>query len=219
MISPIRFGDSPPAYSPGKTPPAYSPGDAPPPYSPPTLQQGAYGIKNNGVQQYLPVMDKHELDPEDQKLVDKNLHNWFPRIGAGYDTRIPELLASPTKSAILTGMVAGAVGMLGGIAILMQKKLLGAVLGGALGTIAGAVTGFINRRQQNGNLIDTMHRLPPHSTKRDLLSDPVIQKDRELAAMNSGSAGGEMLNGLLMASMMNGMSGGFNSFNSRSRRR
>lgn len=192
MLSPVRFGDSSSAYQ------------------TPAPQQGVYGgIKNVGMQQYLPVMEKHDLEKPEEKQIDKNLHNWWPKIGAGYATPIPELLASPGKSAVISGIGTGLMGALGGLAVAVSHRGVGAVIGGTLFAALGAVTGFINRRQQNENLTEIMKHLPQGATKRDLLSDPVYQKDRELAAMRASSGGGgDMFTGLMMASMMNG---GFNS--------
>jgi len=192
MLSPIRFGDNSQSYS------------------PPTPQQGVYGgIKNYGMQQYLPIMDKRDLEKPEDKSVDKNLHNWWPKIGAGYATPIPELMASPGKSAILSGLGTALIGGLGGLMI--ARHSVGLALGGLIGGAIGAVGGFINRRQQNENLTEIMKHLPPEATKRDLLSDPVYQKDRELAATKSTGGGGDIFTGMMMASMMNGLGGGFNS--------
>jgi hypothetical protein len=194
MLSPVRFGES------GS------------PYKTPEPQQGVYGdIQNYGMQQYLPVMEKHELEKPDEKQIDKNLHNWWPRIGAGYATPVPELLASPGKSAAISGLGTGVIGALGGLVFMMRNRGVGALIGGTLGAGIGAVTGFINRRQQNENLTEIMKHLPQGATKRDLLSDPVYQKDRELAATRAAGGGGDIFTGMMMASMLG------NGFNARRR--
>ena len=192
MIPPSSFGSSTNAYL------------------PPTPQQGVYGgIKNYGMQQYLPILEKRQLEKPENKDIEKNLHNWWPRIGAGYNAPMPSLLASEGKSATLSGLGAGAIGAVSGAVMFAKRRILGAAILGPLGAGFGAVTGFINRRQSNENIMDIMKPLPPDATKRDMLSDPVVQKDRELAAMHSASsAGGDILNGLVMASIFNG---GFNS--------
>ena len=166
-----------------------------------------YGIKNYGVQSYLPINEKRELDKSEEKEIKKNLRNIWPKIGAGYSTPIPELLASPIWSAIGGAIVTGlSIGLLS--AICCFRKALPLFIGGsAIGAIFGAFTGFISRREQNENILDIMKRLPPNSTKRDLLSDPVYQKDRELAYMRCANTGSDIFTGVMLGSMINGMSG------------
>lgn len=164
-----------------------------------------YGIKNYGVQSYLPINEKRELEKSEEKEVKKNLRNFWPKIGAGYSTPIPELLASPIWSAVGGAIGTGlTIGLLGAICCL--RKALPLFIGGSvIGAVIGAFTGFISRRRQNENILDIMKRLPPNSTKRDLLSDPVYQKDRELAAMKGANTGGDIFTGVMLGSMMNGM--------------
>lgn len=192
MIPPTTFGATSSTYS------------APPP------QPGMYaGVRNYGVQQYLPLMDQHALEKPDNKAVQKNLHNWWPKIGAGYRTPAPELLASEWKSGILGGAGAALMGAVGGAAIKASHRGRFALIGAALATPFGAVTSFINRRQQNDNIIGVMEHSGPNVTKLDILSNPVYQKDRELAAMrSSGNGAGDLFTSMMMASVM---SNGFNS--------
>ena len=166
-------------------------------------QQGVYGgIPNIGTQAYLPVMEKHDLEKPEQKEIKRGLSQWWPRIGAGYSTPIPQLLADPLKSGILSAIGTGIVGAV--IGVLAIRSLLSLVVGGALGMLIGGVMGFINRRQQNENILDLMQRLPQGATKRDLLSDPVYQADLTRQAAARANSGGDLFTTMAMASMMNG---------------
>ena len=175
-------------------------------FIPPTPQQGVYGgIQNYGVQQYLPIMEKRDLGNLDDEAVQEHLHHWLPRIRAGYSTPLPELLASPGKSAIIsiigTGLFSSIMGALWTVAF--GKTAIGATIGGVLGLGLGAYAGFFNRRQQNENILDIMKRLPEGATKRDLLSDPVYQSGLNRAAMVRASRNNTMMTDALMLSMIN----------------
>ncbi len=186
-------------------------------YAPPSMpamppmpqQQGVYGgIPNIGTQAYLPVMEKHDLEKPEQKKIDQGLNRWWPKIGAGYSTAIPELLASPGKSATLSAVGTGITGA--GLGLMACKNAIGASIGGLLGMALGGITGFINRRQQNENILDLMQRLPQGATKRDLLSDPVYQADLARQAATRSNAGGDLFTNMAMLSMMNGgLNGGY----------
>lgn len=193
----------------GRTPSNVRFGEQAAPPAAPNVQQGVYGgIKNYGMQQYLPIMDKRDLEKPEQKDIKKNLSNWWSKIGAGYSTPIAELLASPTKSAILSAIGTGLLGAV--LGVVMVRKAFAAVIGGLIGMALGGFTGFINRRQQNENILDLMRRFPEGATKRDLLADPVYQSDLNRNAMrqSGGSFGGDLMTGMVISSMLNGGSRG-----------
>jgi hypothetical protein len=174
----------------------------------PVNRPGAYGIRNYGVQSYLPVAERRELAPEERADAKQGLSQWWPKIGAGYSTPMSQLLASPTKSGILTGGMVGLFGALMGASMRHSAAIAGF---GSLGALLGGVLGFIGRRQENENILDLMGRFPPGATKRDMLSDPVYQSDlnrRAMAQANSG--GGDVLTGMMLGSA-------FNSYNARRR--
>ncbi len=173
--------------------PAYPP-------MPSMAQQGVYGgIQNHGVQQYLPIAERRELDPQEDVNIRKGLQRWWPKIGAGYATPMHELLADPFKSATLSGLL---LGVLAGITgLFMQPRRVFALAGLIVGSLVGAFTGYINRRQQNENILDLMSRFPQGATKRDMLSDPVYQSDLNRIAMARANGGsGDFLAGALIGS-------------------
>ena len=163
-------------------------------------QRSPYGIRNYGVQNYLPIAETRPLATEERAEVQRGLSRWWPKIGAGYATPMSELLASPTKSGILNAGLLGALGSLFG---LTARHSGIAAIGGGIGAILGGITGFINRRQQNENIIDLMRRFPEGATKRDMLSDPVYQSDLNRSAMAHSGGGGDLLTGALLASSFN----------------
>jgi hypothetical protein len=164
-------------------------------------QRGPYGIQNYGVQNYLPIDKKRRMAPEERADVQRGLSQWWPKIGAGYATPMWELLANPTKSSILN---AGLLGTLGGLFGATARHSGIAAAAAGLGALLGGITGFINRRQQNENIIDLMSRLPEGATKRDMLSDPVYQSDLNRMAMARANGGGsDLLTTALLASSLN----------------
>ncbi len=157
---------------------------------PPQASAGVYGgLQNHGIQRFLPIASSRPLTPQEQSAVAQGLKQWWPKIGAGYITPIPKLLASPLKSSVLSGGLGGAFSsaMLKG-----EEEALthaNAPLA-ALGALLFGAMGFISRRQSNENILDLMRRLPEGSTKRDLLSDPVYQEElrRKAEARRSGGS-------------------------------
>lgn len=210
-VQPIIYQTPPDMYQSPPPPYTYYPAGAYPTASGPYVampaptvsvaQQGVYGgIQNHGVQQYLPISEKRQLDPQEDVNTQKGLKRWWPKIGAGYATPMHELLADPYKSAAISALLLGVLAGLAGL--LMQPRRLFAMAGIILGSFIGAFSGYINRRQQNENILDLMQRFPQGATKRDMLSDPVYQSDLNRAAMARASSGGggDMLAGALIGS-------------------
>jgi hypothetical protein len=171
----------------------------------PAIRQGVYGgIKNYGAQQYLPVNNKRELTEPEQADIQAGLKQWTPKWGAGYSTPLTQLLASPTKGAIILGGIMGVFGAIPGIVMAIVNKtvkeagekseLAGlaaimAAVGGIFMGALGAAIGYFGRRQENENILDILPRYAPGATKRDLLSDPVYQADlnRRAAAIRAAN--------------------------------
>lgn len=67
---------------------------------------GVYNdIQNHGVQRYLPINERRDFSAQEQAAIQKGLKQWWPKIGAGYTTPIPQLLASPAKASVLYGLL------------------------------------------------------------------------------------------------------------------
>ena len=152
----------------------------------------AYGIKNLAVQENMPVAERRDITEEDKKKMQEGESRWFPRIFSSYGTPAQELLSSPAKGALLHGLGGALAGSLGGAALGSQlqdtnlNKILGASLIGGLGL--GGLTGiggYFSRKAQNEGIKDLMLRLPQGATKRDLLSDPVYNRDESIRRLNT----------------------------------
>jgi hypothetical protein len=165
--------------------------------------EGPYGAQNVGFQEYLPVQDQRELSETEKKRIEKAQSNWFPKIFESYQTPLPQMMSSPGRAAILAGLLGGTAGAgMGGLAGAAfgseaGRPGLGAGIGAGLGGLGlgglTALTAYFGRRQENEDLEDLMTRLPEGATKRDMLSDPVVQKDLErqifMRSRNFGGGG------------------------------
>ncbi|MFN8614459.1 MAG: hypothetical protein U0003_00900 [Vampirovibrionales bacterium] len=171
-----------------------------------------YGIRQIGTQQYLPIQAKRQLTQLDQAEVQRGLNQWWPTVFQSYATPLHNMLASPAKSGIIGGLIGGGIAGLYA-AFLRKASVLGTVtkrnpwvaLGvGAVALGMGAIS-YFTRQQTNENVLDLMQRLPEGATKRDMLSDPVYQKDLDRQAMLAGSHsfGGDLATVMIAQSLLN----------------
>jgi hypothetical protein len=167
-------------------------------YKPFTLSYkwaNAYGLKNVAIQENLPISEKRKPTEEDERLIRLGESRWLPRIFSSYGTPANELLSSPGKGALLHGLRGAIIGSITGAAAgsaIPDTKpsniLGGALVGGGLGLGAGGLVGYMSRKAKNEGIKDLMLRFPHGATKRDLLSDPVYNRDesdRKLQAIKS----------------------------------
>ncbi len=152
------------------------------------------------VQNYLPVSNKREFTSQEQEQIDAGLNQFWPKIYSSYATPLPQMLANPFEYAACIGTLLGAAGACVGALMNKAQPALGVFLGAAVGIGVG-VSSYFQRQQQNENILEIMRRLSPGATKRDLLSDPVYQKDLDRRAMADGNA----MNTALMAGMLGNM--------------
>lgn len=170
-----------------------------------------YGIRQIGTQQYLPIQAKRQLTQLDHAEVQRGLSQWWPTVFQSYATPLYKMLASPVKSGLLGGLFAGGLtGLYMGIMKAGGKAT--AIMAGGLALLTGVIS-YFGRQQSNENVLDLMQRLPEGATKRDMLSDPVYQKDLDRRAMAAGGyGGGGDLSTLLIAQSIMGGIGHANSF-------
>ncbi|MDX2086018.1 MAG: hypothetical protein SFZ03_11600 [Candidatus Melainabacteria bacterium] len=185
--------------------------------SPPAPMGNVYGVPSIGVQSYIPLGYKRPLEPSEQLAVEQGLRRWIPKLGAGYSTPIPQLLASPGKSAIISGLMGGGFAGIMALFFAITSHLKGALaltitVGAAaiLGTI-GAVEGFFSRRKTNEDYLDIMARFPVGATKRDLESDPAYQAQLTRLAAQAGGSSAASANTLSALALMTAMSSSANS--------
>jgi hypothetical protein len=147
-------------------------------------------LQQLGVQQYAPLGPGRDFSEEEEKSISEEKTHWLPKIFQSYQTPIPELLASPGKQSVGAGLLGGGLGaLLGGAAgASMQgggqaglpdgyRMAAGAAAGGlGLGGIM-ALLQYYTRKKKNEDIEELMRRLPEGAVRRDMLADPVYQKD------------------------------------------
>lgn len=145
------------------------------------LTKSAYNLDNTiHTQQFSPQMNRRtKFTPAEESALQEGKSRWLPRIFQSYATPATELMSSPGKGALMSGLTATGVGaLLGGLS---GKPGLGAALGAGVGIPLAAMS-YFGRRQRNEDIEELMRRLPAGATKRDVLADPVYQKDLDRKA-------------------------------------
>jgi len=134
------------------------------------------------MQQFMPIQNRRNFSAAEQDDIRAGKDRWLPKIFQSYGTPATQMMSSPLKGGVLTGLgITGAGALLG--ALLSAKggnpyagAMGGAALGAGFGVPAGLMT-YLGRRQNNENIEELLRRLPSGATKRDILADPVYQKD------------------------------------------
>lgn len=156
------------------------------------------------LQQYLPLAPRRQLAPQENSMVqDRLMNGWYPKVMPGYSTPLSAMLSNPAKTATINGGITALATLL--IGTFFVHPLAGIIGGPILGLITGVMS-YFGSRQKNDNILDMMSRLPAGATRRDMLSDPVVQADRSQAAMASGGGGGfgsDLLTVALLSNMFN----------------
>jgi hypothetical protein len=139
-----------------------------------TAPTGYMGVAN---QSYMPTHARREFTPEEEAALRKGKKQLIPKIFQSYATPLPKLMASPVKQGLGTGLAAG--GLAGGASSLVGVSpgtalLLAALVGGPVG-----LTTYFNRKMKNEDIEELMRRSPVGATKRDMLSDPVLQAEKQ----------------------------------------
>jgi hypothetical protein len=150
-----------------------------------TAKEKPYGTPQFGAQQYLPINERREFEPEEQERIEKGKDRWIPRIFQSYATDPAETMASPTKQGLLTGLLGAGAGGIGGLAL---GGLPGGLIGAGLGGVVGGVGGAWSRQAENESIEELMRRLPPGARMRDIMSDPVFQRDADRTQSDNNSA-------------------------------
>tara|TARA_R110002020_G_scaffold276042_2_gene491232 strand:- start:359 stop:1624 length:1266 start_codon:yes stop_codon:yes gene_type:complete len=164
----------------------------------PVAKQAAansYPLKNVGVQQFAPLDATREFSDREKKDISEEKSHMFPKIFKSYKTPITELLSSPGKQSILAALLGGGAGALGGAVLGNEVGAgpAGAAVGGlGVGGLSALLT-YFGRKQRNEDVEDLMSRLPEGATRRDMLADPVYQRDldRQHMAVQGTRSGGD----------------------------
>ena len=167
------------------------------------LPHDAY--QGHALQSWLPVQKARQLSAEEEAEIAEAQNKILPRIFKSEADPISEDMASPwlLGGATSGALAGGAVGTLLGRLIDAGRDKDDAWatgLGLLLGGVGGGGLGYIKRKRKNETLRDRMRRLPEGATRRDMMSDPVYQREidrrmlREYAdsdkGLISGAAGG-----------------------------
>lgn len=148
----------------------------------------AYGVGQYpgmlGIQPYMPIMARRELEDEEQREVDKYSQRLIPKIWRSDQTPLTQLLYSHKKRAIVPLAAGTLVGSLIGSALGKSKGrfgrgAMGAAIGASVSLPVAAIEYFKHRAINESNL-EALRRLPVNATIRDLKSDPVYQKEQDI---------------------------------------
>lgn len=128
------------------------------------------------LQQLMPINDRRELTPEEDANIEQESQKWIPKIFENLSNAPTVRLASPARQALLYGL---------GLGLPMTAVASGATANPVLGLGAGAtfgglaaLLGYLNRKQKNEDVIETMRRLPVGARLRDFESDPLMAERR-----------------------------------------
>ena len=177
-------------------------------------KSAAAGYTGLSHQSYLPVHDKREFSPEEEERISAAKGKLIPKIFTSLKDNPEVDMATPWTPAVLMGLLgAGGGGILGaGIGgALSDGDEAGQALGGGLGALAGGLglgaLGYHGRKAENESIEEMMSRFPEGASRRDIMSDPVLQSQAQLAAMQNagGVSGGNSLlgNAMIAGALLN----------------
>lgn len=148
------------------------------------------------MQQFMPlVARRHNFSPDEQRDIQDGQSQWFPRLFKSLADSPAVDMMSPGRAALMAGLGGGSLVGLGLHAAGVSPK---GVAGGALGSGAlAALAAHFATRAHNNTVEETMRRIPEGGTRRDVLSDPVLQ-----AEMNRDSRDGTSEEGLRTAQLL-----------------
>lgn len=143
-----------------------------------------------------PLPDRRPLEPDEQYAVEQGKKQWFAQPYTP-GMPIPSLLASPGRQALLSGLIGGAAGAVGGAGLMKSydKATLPMILAGAgaggigVGSLAAIVAG-LRRSSINQGLLDFMKRTPA-KTIRELQQPPKDLKST-LDALRANYSGNDL---------------------------
>lgn len=135
-------------------------------------------------QQFMPQYARRELTKDELADVEANKGQIIPKIFTSLADRPSVDLASPGWSAL----GAGSVGALLGAGATANASTTGRAIGTALPAAVAAAIAYHARKAKNDSIVEQIRRLPRGATRRDILADPLVQRDRELAAYRAALA-------------------------------
>lgn len=152
-------------------------------------------------QQYMPQYDRRDnLTGAEENLLAAGESRILPKIFKSEADHPSVDMMDPRIAAIPGGLLGGGIGAIGGglvgaaIGAPHDDSMpagVGAGLGGVTGALVGSLLGYHGRKAKNDTLEERIRRLPPGATRRDMMADPLYQKerDREVEMMKAMSHG------------------------------
>jgi len=142
------------------------------------------GYSGHSLQQYLPTHERRDMTDEEDQLIDRERGKVIPKIFKSLKDSPAVEMSSPLASGVMSGGIgallgAGVGGTLGAGSDKEHGDTVGTILGGLLGGGGLGALGYLRRNQSNEDLEEIMSRLPEKATRRDMMSDPVYQAERE----------------------------------------
>lgn len=131
-------------------------------------------------QSYMPTHAKRQLDPDEVAEIEK-AQKTPGRIFTSNADPIHADMGNPTISALGYGTIGAGLGSLLGGAVGNSGTAAG--LGAILGGLGGGIVGHQSRSAKNNTLLDYIQRNPKGATRRDMMADPVYQKERDRQMM------------------------------------
>ena len=171
-----------------------------------------------------------QLSQEEQVQLSQALDKWYPTIIQSYNTTLFEMMANPTKKALVhtIGLIILVIIGFSVMTILnirlSQSENIAAIVVVIFVLIFNAVSTYLSQYRQNQDLQLVLTLTRPNATKYDYESSPVIRdKMMRNAYRNSGggsSVGNGLLGGLVGYGLGSSSSGGSSrrSFGRRRRR-
>jgi hypothetical protein len=153
----------------------------------------------SGLQQYLPLGPTRKLSPSEEETIEEEEQKIIPRIFTANSDNPAVDMSSPGWTAALTGGLGAMSGSMFGAAAghgIGRGSSTGTALGAILGALGGGallgLPGYFSRKAKNNTIKDFIRRLPRGATRRDVMADPVYQRDQDraalIAAMMAGAA-------------------------------
>lgn len=150
------------------------------------MPKGPNAYSNVSLQQFMPLVQRRPgFTPSEQAAIDEGQSQWFPQVFKSWADSPAVDMAGPGRTAILAGLGVGGLTGLGMHAMKADPKTTAySTLGaGAL----GALVGYLHRHARNNDIEEQMRRIPPNGTRRDVLSDPVLQAELNRTSRDGSS--------------------------------
>lgn len=156
----------------------------------PTKSAARQDVRKGSAERVAQQPRRERFTPEEERMIQREQSKTFAPWSIGFDESLARKLYNPGPYAALSAVLgAPGGGVLGyGLGLLENRFGRGrvdpgaaAILGAALGALALGSMGWKERVARNNDIIETLRRLPPGSTIRD------VENDTWYPSWNSGA--------------------------------